>query len=140
MKEQWQRIVDWLAFTAAERKVVYFLVGALLLGFGIRWVRSQQQPPAFDYNKSDSTFTALSNAIKQDTIGLSNHGTQGKLNINTATDMQLETLPGIGPVLAERIIQYRSANGSLRSPDELLKIKGITKKRLEQIKDFITIE
>lgn len=61
-----------------------------------------------------------------------------RVNINTATKEQLETLPGIGPTLAQRIIDYRSENGFFSSCEDLLKVKGIGEKKLEKIKDKIT--
>ena len=61
------------------------------------------------------------------------------VNINTATAAQLEDLPGIGPVLAQRIIAYRDANGPFRAVEELTKVEGIGEKKLEDILDLITV-
>ena len=63
-----------------------------------------------------------------------------RININTADAKMLETLPGIGPAYASRIIEYRSKNGVFTSYDELLKIKGIGKKRLEKLLPFIQLK
>ncbi len=60
------------------------------------------------------------------------------LNINTATLSQLDDLPGIGPALAQRIIDYRSANGLFSNIDDLLLVEGIGEFRLNQIKDYIS--
>ena len=65
---------------------------------------------------------------------------EGPLNINTADAEQLDTLYGIGPVLAERIIQYRQENGPFTSVEELLEVKGIGTSILEEIEDLITTE
>lgn len=61
------------------------------------------------------------------------------ININTANAMQLERLPGIGPVLAERIINYRQEVSGFRNPEELKNVKGIGDKKFEKIKDLISI-
>ena len=61
------------------------------------------------------------------------------LNINTATTAQLENLPGIGPVIAQRIVDYRDANGPYSAPSQLLNVSGIGQKRLDAIWDYITI-
>jgi comEA protein len=60
------------------------------------------------------------------------------VNINTATSEELQTLPGIGPVYAQRIIDYRDAHGPFSSVGELLNVEGIGPKRLEDIWDFVT--
>ena len=60
----------------------------------------------------------------------------GRINVNTATVAELEALPGIGPVIARRIIEGRP----YRSVDDLDRVKGIGKKRLEEIRPFVTAE
>ena len=62
-----------------------------------------------------------------------------RIDINTATAAQLEQLPGIGPSLAQKIIDYRDANGAFTSVGELLNVPGIGTGRLEDILSFITI-
>jgi len=62
------------------------------------------------------------------------------VNINTADANMLQTLPGIGPAYATRIIEYRAKNGAFTSYDELLKINGIGKKRLEKLLPFIQLK
>ncbi|MCL6580970.1 MAG: ComEA family DNA-binding protein [Firmicutes bacterium] len=62
-----------------------------------------------------------------------------KLDLNTATQAQLEALPGIGPALAARIIQYRQEHGPFRTPEELLNVSGIGEKKLAEIRPYITV-
>ena len=64
----------------------------------------------------------------------------GLININTATVAQLDTLPGIGPVLAQRIVDYREAHGPFTALSQLTLVEGIGEKRLMNILDLITIE
>lgn len=66
-------------------------------------------------------------------------GAGKKVNLNTATRQELESLPGIGSTLAERIIAYRQKAGSFRSVDELKKISGIGEKKFQEIKDLVDI-
>ena len=61
------------------------------------------------------------------------------VNINTASAEQLQMLPGIGPVLAGRIIAWRDENGPFRATEELTKVSGIGQKKLEEILDLITV-
>lgn len=62
----------------------------------------------------------------------------GKVNLNTATQVQLEALPGIGPALAARIIEHRTLNGPFLAPEELLGVSGIGEKKFAEIKDLVT--
>ena len=61
------------------------------------------------------------------------------INLNSASDADLETLPGIGPALAQRIIAYRTQHGSFRSVDELRNVSGIGDAKFAEIKDLVTV-
>lgn len=61
------------------------------------------------------------------------------IDINTASQKDFEKLPNIGPVYASRIIEYRKSVGKFQNIDELIKIKGIGKKRLQKLRPHITI-
>lgn len=61
------------------------------------------------------------------------------IDLNTAGKEALMTLPGIGEVLAQRILAYRDENGPFRTVEELLNVDGIGEKRLEEIRDLIMI-
>ena len=61
------------------------------------------------------------------------------ININTAEKEAFLALPGIGEVLADRILAYRDSHGSFASVEGLMNVEGIGEKRMEEILDFITI-
>lgn len=63
-----------------------------------------------------------------------------KLNINTATVAELDALPGIGPAIAQRIIDYRTQNGDFKTIEEIKKVRGIGDALFNQIKELITAQ
>lgn len=63
----------------------------------------------------------------------------GLLDLNRATEQDLDTLPGIGPQLAERIMEYRRSVGAFHSSEELRAVKGIGKKKFERIRSLVTV-
>ncbi|MDD5530488.1 MAG: helix-hairpin-helix domain-containing protein [bacterium] len=63
-----------------------------------------------------------------------------KININTASIEELISLPGVGPVYAQRIVDYREKKGKFKSIEEIINIYGIGQKRFDKLKDKITVE
>jgi len=63
----------------------------------------------------------------------------GLINVNTATATELEELPGVGEVIAQAIIDYRTENGPFTSVDQLLDVSGIGDATLEDIRDLVTV-
>lgn len=61
------------------------------------------------------------------------------LDLNTATIEQLEQLPGIGPTTAKAIVRFREKSGPFHRVEDLLAIRGITKKRLEKLRPFVIV-
>jgi len=70
----------------------------------------------------------------------SSDSTSRKININIADTIILQTLPGIGPVLSERIIEYRNKNGLFGVIDDVKNVSGIAEKKYEGIKDLICVQ
>jgi competence protein ComEA len=90
-----------------------------------------------------STGTAISASKSSPAANGSKAATESaileKVDINSANEMQLETLPGVGPKMAVRITEYRKTNGEFKSVDDLQKVKGIGPKLLQKIKPLIKI-
>jgi competence protein ComEA len=62
-----------------------------------------------------------------------------KIDLNKASQKQLESLPGIGPALADRIIKHRKKNGRFKRIEELLNVRGIGEKKFLKLKDRIQV-
>ncbi len=62
-----------------------------------------------------------------------------KVNLNTATAEQLQTLPGVGPAMAKRVLEYRAKVGKFTKVEEILNVKGFGEKRFQKIKDRLLI-
>ncbi len=91
-------------------------------------------------NKEKMYITSESgnNVIKQE--GSSNNkGVNKKVNINTANQSELETLPGIGESIAGRIIEYREQNGKFQKIEDLQNVKGIGDSKFAKIKELVTV-
>ncbi len=63
----------------------------------------------------------------------------GPVDLNTATAQQLDTLPGVGPATAAKIIADRTENGPFRTAEDLMRVPGIGAKRFESLKDLVTV-
>jgi comEA protein len=140
----------WERWTAGEKAVVLlFATGlvAVVVATAIRslptrtpdirfyeapGVSSQQAPapePAVSVEQPESAPTP---AVQQPPAA-------AKINVNTASAKELEALPGIGPVTAAAIVEYRIQNGPFVALEQLLDVKGIGPKKLEQILPQITL-
>lgn len=87
-------------------------------------------PRKSDNETADKTFhTSKNEAVKS----------SGRVNLNRAAVSELTALSGIGPATAERILEYRQEHGRFRSVDDLKNVKGIGEKKLEKIRDRVTI-
>jgi comEA protein len=133
-------------FTPVESKVVLFLVAMFVLGIAVKTLRQDRELPRFDYRTRDSLFVVRSEQSGMRGIGTGAgaetarapfSGRQKKIpaivDINSAGLDEFVALPGIGESLAERILLYREENGPFQSVEELMNVKGIGRKKFEQI-------
>lgn len=140
-------------FTPQERKALLFLVMVLVLGSGItlykkyhsdfapelilkpkaKVVESNLSQP--DLNLVADTSTALPKETSPPMIPAEKIR---QVNLNSATQEELESLPSIGPVLAKRIIEYRNLKGGFKSIEEVKQVHGIGNKIFGKIKNYIT--
>lgn len=129
--------------------VVSFVFAAFVVGFFAG--RNINRTPVYVYSMGQVTQTEavavlptvtppVSQSDEAPVSAASPAETGGLININTATKAQLETLPGIGPTLAQRIIDYRSTNGPFASVGALIHVSGIGEKKLEAIWNLVTVE
>ncbi|HEL9642666.1 TPA: helix-hairpin-helix domain-containing protein [Streptococcus suis] len=86
-----------------------------------------------DENISVVASTTASSAMSQE-------GNESKVNLNTATEADLQTISGIGAKRATDIIAYREANGGFKSVDDLNNVSGIGDKTMESIRPYVTVE
>ena len=95
-------------------------------------------------NEESSNYITSSGGIVQaqeENIEInSDQKTSQKININTATQTELETLPGIGPSTSTKIINYREENGKFQTIEEIKEVSGIGDAKYENIKDLISVK
>ena len=102
-----------------------------------RWKEKEQEAEAKPYEEGEAeTFYVQYADSDASTVG---DEKSGKVNLNTADEKMLCTLPGIGTSRAKSIIDYRTKNGVFKRIEDVMKVSGIKEAAFEKIKDFITV-
>lgn len=98
-----------------------------------------QQTTTTSTSVSKSTSTVKGASSSSGSSSQPSESVSSKVNLNSASASQLDTLPGIGTTYAQRIIDYRNANGGFKTIDEIQNVKGIGPATFGKMKDLITI-
>ncbi len=126
----------------SQRTAILLLAVAFLLGTAIRFFQSQRAVPEalqsqlFPDSAAAADFRARAHQVAELAEEISNR----PININTATRAELQSLSGIGSVLSQRIIDYREKHGPYKSVEALDDVYGIGPKRLEAMRDRVTVD
>lgn len=121
---------------------IWLLVAALLVGTAIRFFQSHRTMPEALQGQlfPDSAMAAAFRARAAEVAQLAEEMAHRPININTATRAELESLPGIGPVLSQHMIDFRNRHGPFESVDALDDVPGIGPKRLEAVRSYVTVD
>jgi competence ComEA-like helix-hairpin-helix protein len=124
--------------TKAENKALIIIVVTLTFAALLQFFRPVQEKTInYDYSASDSLFHSIVSENRTNKQIPAVASVSITININTASSQELEKLPGIGKTIALRIIEYRNKYGFFYSYDDLLKVKGLGVKKINQLKQKI---
>lgn len=115
-------------FSPAQLRVIIFLSGLFLVLSAVSIIRSYSTEEKGGFN---FTVQVGDNDTRYSPVFV--------VDLNLSPADSLELIPGIGPVLASRIVAYRDSVGRFEKPDDIIKVSGIGHKKYEDIKPYITV-
>lgn len=118
--------------------ITAIIMFAILIGYNAFFVSPVSENIQISGDIVKNQDTSDEENKKEDTENEKNKS--GLININTASKDELTELTGVGPKIAERIIEYRKTHGGFSSKEEILNVKGIGEKIFEKFKDYITVK
>lgn len=124
-------------FTQNEQRALLFLISTFVIGLGVQLYQKKFQP--FPSVSSVSFAQEEPALVVSSSQGETEVSPSFKFDLNHASADELEKIPGIGPALAQRILEWREAHGPFRQIEELLEVKGIGTKTLEKMRPFLYI-
>ncbi len=126
-------------FTKNEQRVVLFLTAAFFCGALIRAVRDDAHPLPDAAEPGIQVQLHAPEPPRKIAGGGGGRPAAG-VNLNSAGAAELIRVPGIGPVMAGRILAYRRESGRFRSVDELIRVRGVGPRTLEKIRPYLRID
>ena len=142
----WQSLLLKLGMFAATMGVVFWIGWTLPASFDrtrdLTVISSEDSKVDSTFGSGDATGASSSPVAlmsEQPSTAAPKRSQKGLLDLNQATEEDFDALPGIGPRLAERILEYRKSAGAFHSLDELRAVKGIGKKTFERIRPLVTV-
>jgi len=135
-------------FTRSEQRATLFLLSTFGLGILVWWYRASQPPPAVDSGELAALGNFMRAAQAADSARMlsatpmqtaSAATPAAPVDLNAATYNDLVKLPGIGPVMAKRILEFRATNGGFKRLQDLRKVKGVGAKTYGKLAPLLIV-
>lgn len=138
-----ERLRKWAILALVVLALVFsvgFLLGRASVPYPIGAAVSHVPETNTENEKQNAEENEAADSTAAETDGADQAAPQGIVNINTADADALQTLPGVGEVLAGRIIEYRELCGGFVTVEQLMEVSGIGRQKFDALRDDITVE